>query len=174
MWAKTIRMRPLVRQALPFIFGSGRTSLAFQKQSLILLNKASGHTARLRIQKHECGKFSSTPSSTSKSEMDGQRCFTTSIRATHVDDAGSMDSPLMQSMENKIKKHLNAESVTVKDSYGDGRHVSIVVVSSAFEGQSAVNRQRMVYKAIWEELQSTVHAVDQMTTKTPNEASAEK
>ncbi|MBO8589962.1 BolA family transcriptional regulator, partial [Staphylococcus aureus] len=48
--------------------------------------------------------------------------------------------------------------------------VSINVVSSAFEGQSAVNRQRMVYKAIGEELQSTVHAVDQMTTRTPSEA----
>lgn len=46
---------------------------------------------------------------------------------------------------------------------------SINVVSSAFEGQSAVNRQRMVYKAIWEELQNVVHAVDQMTTKTPSE-----
>lgn len=32
----------------------------------------------------------------------------------------------------------------------------------------------MVYKAIWEELQSTVHAVDQMTTKTPAEAAAQK
>lgn len=32
----------------------------------------------------------------------------------------------------------------------------------------------MVYKAIWEELQSTVHAVDQMTTKTPDEAAANK
>lgn len=51
---------------------------------------------------------------------------------------------------------------------------SIDVVSSAFEGQSAVNRQRMVYKAIWEELQSTVHAVDQMTTKTPKEAVADQ
>jgi stress-induced morphogen len=48
------------------------------------------------------------------------------------------------------------------------------VVSKAFEGKSAVNRQRMVYKAIWEELQSTVHAVDQMTTKTPDEAAANK
>lgn len=51
---------------------------------------------------------------------------------------------------------------------------SIDVISSAFDGQSAVNRQRMVYKAIWEELQSTVHAVDQMTTKTPAEAAAQK
>ncbi|KAK8639174.1 hypothetical protein V6N13_137567 [Hibiscus sabdariffa] len=47
----------------------------------------------------------------------------------------------------------------------------IDVVSSAFEGQSAVNRQRMVYKAIWEELQN---AVDQMTTQTPNEAASQK
>jgi hypothetical protein len=51
---------------------------------------------------------------------------------------------------------------------------SIDVISEAFEGQSAVNRQRMVYKAIWEELQSTVHAVDQMTTRTPTEAAAQK
>ena len=33
-------------------------------------------------------------------------------------------------------------------------------------------RQRMVYKAIWLELQDTVHAVDAMTTKTPAEATA--
>ncbi|KAF5805409.1 putative BolA protein [Helianthus annuus] len=83
-----------------------------------------------------------------------------------------IDSPLMQSMETKIKDQLNAELVTVKDAYGDGRHVSIDVVSSDFEGKSAVNRQRMVYKAIWEELQSVVHAVDQMTTRTPEEAAA--
>ncbi|KAI3807914.1 hypothetical protein L1987_23851 [Smallanthus sonchifolius] len=87
---------------------------------------------------------------------------------------GPIDSPLMQSMESKIKEQLNAELVTVKDAYGDGRHVSIDVVSSYFEGKSAVNRQRMVYKAIWEELQSVVHAVDQMTTRTPEEAASGK
>lgn len=87
---------------------------------------------------------------------------------------GSFDSPLMQSMQKKIKEQLNADTVVVKDASGDGRHVSIDVISSAFEGQSAVNRQRMVYKAIWEELQNTVHAVDQMTTKTPTEAAAGK
>ncbi|KAF3624106.1 Protein BOLA4, chloroplastic/mitochondrial [Capsicum annuum] len=73
-----------------------------------------------------------------------------------------------------IKEQLNADRVVVKDAYGDGRHVSIDVISSAFEGQSAVNRQRMVYKAIWEELHNVVHAVDQMTTKTPTEAAAGK
>ncbi|MCD7461692.1 Protein bola4, chloroplastic/mitochondrial [Datura stramonium] len=103
----------------------------------------------------------------------GHRTF--SIRATSDSGSyGSIDSPLMQSMEKKIKEQLNADTVVVKDAYGDGRHVSIDVISSAFEGQSAVNRQRMVYKAIWEELQNTVHAVDQMTTKTPTEAAAGK
>ncbi|CAA7061477.1 unnamed protein product [Microthlaspi erraticum] len=92
-----------------------------------------------------------------------------STRSSQVNDAGSIDLTLMQSMEQKIKEQLNAESVSVKDMSGDGRHVCINVVSTAFEGQSAVNRQRMVYKAIWEELQNVVHAVDQMTTKTPSE-----
>ncbi|KAJ4869236.1 hypothetical protein Rs2_49214 [Raphanus sativus] len=92
-----------------------------------------------------------------------------SIRSSQINDAGSVDQTLMQSMELKIKEQLNAESVSVKDMSGDGRHVCINVVSSAFEGQSVVNRQRMVYKAIWEELQNVVHAVDQMTTKTPSE-----
>ncbi|GAB4854060.1 hypothetical protein Ancab_022641 [Ancistrocladus abbreviatus] len=77
---------------------------------------------------------------------------------TNVNDPGSIDSSLMQSMEQKIKEQLNAESVIVRDAYGDGRHV----------------RQRMVYKAIWEELQTTVHAVDQMTTKTPAEVAEGK
>ncbi|KAH0453730.1 hypothetical protein IEQ34_018054 [Dendrobium chrysotoxum] len=94
-----------------------------------------------------------------------------SLRASQASDSSaSIDSNTIQSMETKIKDQLNADVVIVKDAYGDGRHVSIDVVSEAFQGQSAVNRQRMVYKAIWEELQSTVHAVDQMTTRTPSEA----
>ncbi|XP_037463179.1 protein BOLA4, chloroplastic/mitochondrial-like [Triticum dicoccoides] len=83
---------------------------------------------------------------------------------------GPTGSTITLSMETKIKEQLEADIVTVVDASGDGRHVCIDVVSKAFEGKSAVNRQRMVYKVIWEELQSTVHAVDQMTTKTPGEA----
>ncbi|PKU85639.1 uncharacterized protein LOC110096925 [Dendrobium catenatum] len=98
-----------------------------------------------------------------------------SLRASQASDSSaSIDSNTIQSMETKIKDQLNADVVIVKDAYGDGRHVSIDVVSEAFQGQSAVNRQRMVYKAIWEELQSTVHAVDQMTTRTPSEAAGNK
>lgn len=52
----------------------------------------------------------------------------------------------MASMTSKIKKALNAETVEVKDVYGDYQHVSINVVSTMFEDKSTVARQRMVYK----------------------------
>lgn len=77
---------------------------------------------------------------------------------------------LITSMKSKISEALETEEVTVSDAYGDGRHVSIDVVSDVFEGKSTLQRQRLVYKAIWLELQDVVHAVDSMTTKTSKEA----
>ncbi|XP_031280403.1 protein BOLA4, chloroplastic/mitochondrial [Pistacia vera] len=166
--AKTLMSRP-------YIFSSSSRSFCgyFLSKTRILVNESfllsCNSSSRNKLQIHgNCA----IASNSSRFGFVGHRRFTT--KATHVNDAGSIDSPLMQSMEKKIKESLNAESVFVKDAYGDGRHVRIDVISSAFEGQSAVNRQRMVYKAIWEELQSTVHAVDQMTTRTPAEAETQK
>ena len=48
---------------------------------------------------------------------------------------------------------LETSQVQVSDAYGDGRHVSIDVVSTLFEGKSSMARQRMVYK-----VGVTVHA----------------
>jgi len=59
---------------------------------------------------------------------------------------GQIQSELMESMRRKIESALTAQRVEVTDMQGDGRHVEIVVVSKDFEGKSAVNRQRMVYK----------------------------
>ncbi|KAF9670365.1 hypothetical protein SADUNF_Sadunf13G0060700 [Salix dunnii] len=154
-------MSSWLRQALP------SSLLRLSKPHLVMLNKkqpnlffSRANRTKLHFETHGFVKlgFGSV----------GNRRF--SIEATRdVNDAGSIDSPLMQSMENKIKEELTAESVSVKDAYGDGRHVCIDVISEAFEGQSAVNRQRMVYKAIWEELQSTVHAPDMCMTYTISE-----
>lgn len=58
----------------------------------------------------------------------------------------NIGSALMDQMRGKIQAALSAELVQVEDMQGDGRHVEIVVVSKEFEGKSAVNRQRMVYK----------------------------
>jgi len=90
------------------------------------------------------------------------------VRSAGTD--GQINTDLIDRMRGKIQDALQAQSVEVADVQGDGRHVEIVVVAESFEGQSAVNRQRMVYKAIWEELSETVHAVDAMVTKTPKEA----
>jgi stress-induced morphogen len=51
----------------------------------------------------------------------------------------------------------------------NGSHISVTVISDKFEGKRAVQRQQMVYKALWDELQGPVHAVDSMICKTPEE-----
>ena len=70
-------------------------------------------------------------------------------------------------------KALETEDVKVTGAYDDpnGSHISIEVVSSMFEGKRPVQRQQLVYKALWEELQGPVHAVDAMICKTPQEKS---
>lgn len=83
---------------------------------------------------------------------------------------GQLSEELVQNIRDKIAAALETEDVSVRDINGDGRHVAIDVVSGKFEGESQVQRQRMVYRAIWLELQEAVHAVDEMTTKTPEEA----
>ena len=55
-------------------------------------------------------------------------------------DQQRISAELVESMRQKISEELQAESVDITDTYGDGRHVSINVVSSTFEGQSSMKR----------------------------------
>eukprot|EP00607_Mallomonas_marina_P001067 CAMPEP_0182427798 /NCGR_PEP_ID=MMETSP1167-20130531/19785_1 /TAXON_ID=2988 /ORGANISM="Mallomonas Sp, Strain CCMP3275" /LENGTH=72 /DNA_ID=CAMNT_0024610291 /DNA_START=229 /DNA_END=447 /DNA_ORIENTATION=- len=66
---------------------------------------------------------------------------------------------------------LSPTTCVVKGSYDDpnGSHITIDVVSSMFEGKSSMRRQQMVYKAIWNEMNGPVHAVDSIVAKTPTE-----
>ncbi|GMN56074.1 hypothetical protein TIFTF001_025196 [Ficus carica] len=90
-----------------------------------------------------------------------------------TNNPGPIDSPLMQSMQLKSLSRMLMETVVMSGMCIFFYALFIIdVVSSEFEGKSSVIRQRMVYKAIWEELQSTVHAVDHMTTRTPSEAAS--
>lgn len=53
---------------------------------------------------------------------------------------------------------------------GGGGHFEIAVVSSAFEGKNALQRQRLVYSAIAHLMKgdgAPVHAVDRLETRTP-------
>jgi len=42
---------------------------------------------------------------------------------------------------------------------GDGRHFDALVVSSAFEGRSRVQRHQLVYAALGERMREEVHAL---------------
>ncbi len=61
---------------------------------------------------------------------------------------------VMGTIEKKLSDALAPERLEVTPTYGDpqGAHVSIEVVSSAFEGMAVVKRHQAVYKVIWEEL----------------------
>lgn len=82
------------------------------------------------------------------------------------------DTSIVDICTEKISKALESDQVKVTGAYDDpnGSHISIEVVSDKFSGKRAVQRQQLVYKAIWEELQGPVHAVDNMICKTPDEA----
>ena len=83
----------------------------------------------------------------------------------------SKPSDLNDPFQSQIRDGLDAQFVDVVDMSGDARHVGIQVMANAFEGKNAINRQRMVYKCIWEEMQTDkVHAVQTCVTKTPAEA----
>lgn len=51
---------------------------------------------------------------------------------------------------------------------GGETHFNVTVVSAAFEGKSRVDRQRMVYEILSEELAGQVHALA-LSTRTPAE-----
>jgi len=47
-------------------------------------------------------------------------------------------------------------------------HFSVTIVSQAFEGKSRMQRQRLVYQALSEEMKERIHALA-LQTLTPNE-----
>ena len=54
---------------------------------------------------------------------------------------------------------------------GGETHYHVVMVSAAFQGQSRVARQRLVYQALREEFDTGLHALS-LDLKTPEEATA--
>lgn len=84
----------------------------------------------------------------------------------------SEDTSIVDICRQKISDALETDNVKVQGAFDDpnGSHVAIEVVSKKFEGKRAVQRQQLVYKALWEELKGPLHAVDSMVCKTPEEA----
>ncbi len=80
-----------------------------------------------------------------------------------TDFQGSVPDAIQQAIESAI------DSAQVEVSGGGGHYV-IRVISPAFEGKNMVESQRLVYGAITHLMTGDappVHAVDQLTTRTP-------
>ncbi len=87
---------------------------------------------------------------------------------------------ILATMEQKIQQALTPVSVQLRDDSGahyghDGAtpgqisHVAMRVVAAAFTGKSRVERSRMVYGAVADEIRE-IHAVTSLVTLTPEEA----
>jgi acid stress-induced BolA-like protein IbaG/YrbA len=87
---------------------------------------------------------------------------------SHHDTRLSLESTFEQ-LKSSIAAALPGADIHVE---GGGGHFTISVVSEAFEGKNTLGRQRLVYSAITALMagdDAPVHAVDKLTTKTPNE-----
>ena len=65
-----------------------------------------------------------------------------------------------------IEAGLSGSQVDVT---GEGRHFDAVIVSSEFEGKSAVQRHQLVYSVLGEKMRADIHALS-MRTVTPSES----
>jgi len=100
------------------------------------------------------------------------KCSTLPMRRYFSSSSYTSDQDsVVATCRKKISLALETDQVTVIGAHDDpnGSHISIEVVSALFEGKRLMQRQQMVYKAIWEEMQGPVHAVDSMVCKTPSE-----
>lgn len=86
---------------------------------------------------------------------------------------GTGDDTVVSRCTQKITDALSPTRLKVSAAHDDpnGSHIAIECVSAMFEGKPAVMRQRLIYKAIWDEMADggSVHAVDQIIAKTPAE-----
>jgi BolA protein len=87
-----------------------------------------------------------------------------------------------KAIDNKLRERFTPERLSVEDEssrhrghagYREGgeSHFRVEIVSAAFEGQSRIARQRLVYQALKDEFAAGLHALA-LTTLTPNEDKA--
>ena len=69
----------------------------------------------------------------------------------------------------KIEAALPGATVEVEDLTGTRDHYRAAVVSEAFEGKTLIQRHRMVYDALKDEMKGPIHALT-LEVKTPAEA----
>lgn len=74
-----------------------------------------------------------------------------------------------EEIEAKIQSAIPDARVELKDLTGTEDHWEAVIVSEAFAGKSPVQRHRMVFDALAEEMKGPIHALT-LKTFTPDQA----
>lgn len=74
-----------------------------------------------------------------------------------------------EDIEAKIRVALPDAKVDLRDLTGTADHWEAVVVSAAFAGKSLIERHRMVFAALSEEMKGPIHALT-LKTLTPEDA----
>lgn len=69
-------------------------------------------------------------------------------------------------LRSRILSHLPDAEVTITDTVGDGNHLSAVVVSKKFQGLTRLAQHQLVYRAVGQDLGTTLHALA-LVTKCP-------
>jgi acid stress-induced BolA-like protein IbaG/YrbA len=69
------------------------------------------------------------------------------------------------SIRRNIEEKLPCEHVQVD---GDGHHFEALIVSSAFQGKTPVQRHQLVYAALGDRMREEIHALS-MRTLTPDQ-----
>ncbi len=76
---------------------------------------------------------------------------------------------LRDEMERRIRARLPDARIELNDMTGGGDHWQAVIVSSTFEGQTTLLRQRAVFEALGELMHGPIHAFT-VRTLTPAQA----
>lgn len=74
-----------------------------------------------------------------------------------------------EDIEAKIVAALPDAQVELKDLTGTADHWEALIVSSAFEGKSLIERHRLVFAALEEEMKGPIHALT-LKVLTPDQA----
>ena len=97
-----------------------------------------------------------------------------------MDGSGSGGDSVIERCQQKICASLDIPLdmcvIQSADDDPNGTHICVECVSDKFEGKRSMQRQQMVYKALWDEMKdgAAVHAVDGMILKTPAELVKER
>ena len=65
----------------------------------------------------------------------------------------------LKEIENLIKEALPDAIIDIQDLAGDGNHYSATITSSAFNGKSKIEQQKMIYNSLKGKMGNELHAL---------------